>query len=139
MICPRCGSDQVITINSRPTQKMTQTWRRKKCLKCNFIFTTHEKIDLSQITVIKKDGRKVKFSRAKLYSGIYQVVAGAKKVDRGKAGVTAEKITQEIEKIILLRRDEKIESQKIYRIVLEYLKPRYKGHYLRYLAYFSGN
>ena len=139
MICPKCGGDQVITTNSRPTQKMTQTWRRKKCLKCNFIFTTHEKIDLSQITVIKKDGRRVKFSRAKLYSGIYQAVAGAKKFDRGKAGVLAEKITEEIEKIIILRKDEIIESQKIYKLVLDYLKKNYRGHYLRYLAYFGKN
>lgn len=139
MICPNCGFDQVITTNSRPTRKMTRTWRRKKCLKCGFIFTTHEIIDLSHITVTKKDGRKVRFSREKLYSGIYHIVVAGKKIDRGDAGVLADNITQEIEKEIILSRRQNLKTKEIKKLVLAYLKPRYKDHYLRYLAYFGSN
>ena len=139
MICPNCGLDEVITTNSRPTHKMTRRWRRRKCLKCGFIFTTHEIIDLSHITVIKKDGRKVRFSREKLYSGIYHIVVEEKGIDRGDAGVLANNITQEIEKEIILSRRQNLKTKEIKKLVLGYLKPRYKNHYLRYLAYFGSN
>jgi transcriptional repressor NrdR len=116
---------------------MTRTWRRKKCLKCGFLFTTHEIIDLSHITVAKKDGRKVRFSREKLYSGIYHIVVSGKKMDRGDAGTLADNITQEIEKEIILSKKQKLKTKEIKKIVLSYLKPRHKSHYLRYLAYFG--
>jgi len=137
MICPLCGSDQLTVTNSRSTKGDTQIWRRRNCLKCGFVFTTHEMIDLSHLIVIKRSGRKVKFSRAKLYSGIYHAVVGAKKIDRGDAGELAEKIMGEIEKIIIKLKKKKIGTKEIKKIVLDYLKNRYRGHYLRYLAYFG--
>lgn len=137
MICPKCGCDQLITTNSRPTSKNTQTWRRRQCLKCHFTFTTHETFDLSHITVIKKNKKKVKYVRAKLYSGVYTAIAGAKNMDRGNAGLLAEKITQELEMEILLQGLLEISTKQIKKMVLSYLKTRYYGAYLRYLSYFS--
>jgi len=137
MICPKCGNDQLITTNSRPTSKNTQTWRRRQCLKCRFIFTTHETFDLSHLTVIKKNGKKVKYIRAKLYSGIYEAYSSLKKMDRGDAGLLAEKATQDIERDILLSGIIQIKSLQIKKMVQNYLKSHRYGAYLHYLSYFS--
>ena len=89
MICPFCSSNQISVTNSRPTNKGTQIWRRRKCLKCQEIFTTREKIDISYVVVEKRDGRRVEYSHPKLYSGIYHSFVGRKKIDRGEGTVGA--------------------------------------------------
>jgi len=137
MICPNCSSEQLFVSNSRPTRKNTQIWRRRKCLKCGFIFTTNEKINLNHITVVKKSGKRVRFSRAKLYSGIYHVVVGGKKIDRGDAGLEAEEIMEKIEEIITLMKKRELSTEEIGDIALSVLKTKNQGAFLSYIAYFK--
>ncbi len=137
MICPFCHSDQLIVTNSRPTGGGLEIWRRRKCLKCRGVITTHEKIDLSCIVVIKRSGKRVKYNRAKLYSGIYHAIANTKKLDRGTAGDLAEKVMRDIEKNIVSLKVREIKSTEILKIVARVLKASYPDSCLRYLAYFS--
>ncbi|HAP37654.1 hypothetical protein A2574_02685 [Candidatus Shapirobacteria bacterium RIFOXYD1_FULL_38_32] len=137
MICPNCNSEQLFVTNSRPTRKNTQIWRRRKCLKCGFLFTTNEKINLNHITVIKKSGKRVRFSRAKLYSGIYHAIVGGKKMDRGDAGVEAEEIMEKVEEKITLMKKRELSTAEIGDIALSVLKIRNQGAFLSYIAYFK--
>ena len=137
MLCPGCGSDQIAVSNSRTTSRETQIWRRRKCLRCGFIYTTHEKIDLTHITVIKRSGRKVKYIGAKLYSAIYSAVAGQKSLDRGDAGVMAEKFFQKVEEKLTLLRKKEISTSEIGDIVINIIMAENAGAALRYLAYFK--
>lgn len=137
MICPFCNSDQTFVSNSRSTGQNTQIWRRRKCLKCLSVFTTHEKIDLSSIIVIKSDNRHQKFSKNKLYSSIYNAVIGEKKIDRGTASEITNKIMEKVELKIILLKTKTITTKQIKKIVLEILKKDYPSSYLRYLAYFQ--
>lgn len=137
MKCPFCEKDQLIVTNTRPTNHNLETWRRRKCLHCNEIITTHEKIDLSCLTVVKRSGQRVKYNRAKLLSGIYQAVAATKKMDRGTAGDISEKIMQEVEFKILSQKNKEIRSSEIFKITVEVLKERHPDSCLRYIAYFS--
>lgn len=139
MKCPFCDSDQLIVTNSRPTKGEMVIWRRRKCLHCGGLLTTHEKIDLSYIVVIKRSGKRVKFNRAKLYSGIYQAVSATKKIDRGTAGDISEKLTQLIEKEIVGLRVKELSSEEIFNISTNVLKNDYPDSCLRYIAYFSKN
>ena len=98
MECPFCQSNQTSVSNSRPTMNNSQIWRRRKCLKCKELFTTHEIIDLSHLVVVKKNGNKEKYSRVKLYSGIYNATVSSRPTERQKL---VEKITRKVEKEIL--------------------------------------
>ena len=137
MKCPFCDADQLIVTNSRPTNSDLEIWRRRKCLSCGGIITTHEKIDLSYITVVKKSGKHVKYNRAKLYSSIYHAIAGAKKMDRGTAGDISEKLMQRIEKDILALRQKEITSADILNLTANEIKKDYPDSFLRYIAYFN--
>jgi len=137
MICQNCGSDQLIVTNSRSTNHDTQIWRRRKCQKCNFVFTTHEKIDLSQLIVIKKSGKRVRYVAMKLYSSIYNAVVNGKKVDRGDAGVIAQNIFFKVEEDIILRKTKSIKTSEIGNIVLKNISSNNLPVWLRFFAYFK--
>jgi len=128
-----------VVTNSRPTCGGVEIWRRRKCLRCKEKITTHEKIDLSYIVVIKRSGKRVKFARAKLYSGIYQAVAETKNLDRGTAGEMAESVLKDIEKRIIDLKTKELETTKILTITSQVLKNTYFDSYLRYIAYFGKN
>lgn len=132
MKCPYCHSLQLSTVNSRPTNSDTQTWRRKVCANCNEIFTTHEIIDLSHLVVIKKSGKKEKFSHAKLFSGIYGASIGYKGPNREEV---VDRITSEVEKKILFLKKKELASEEIAKVVLTELKERQIGTFMRFLAY----
>ena len=139
MNCPFCGSDQIRVTNTRLTKKETETWRRRFCGKCHEAFTTYERIDLSYLKVIKNDGRKVYYNRAKLFSGIYHCAINLKGVDRGDMGTLAEAITSQIERKILLLRSKLVSTEQIFEIASEILEKSHQGVYLHYLAYFRGH
>src|SRR3989338_627899 len=119
MECPYCHALQTEVTNSRPTLSETQIWRRRKCLKCLEVFTTHEMVDLSHLVVIKKSGKSEVFNRSKLYSGIYGATIGSKTPDRER---TVEKITREVERELLFLKRKRIISIDISDIFLNKLR-----------------
>lgn len=135
MECPFCGSTQVMVTNSRPTISNSQVWRRRKCSKCKGLFTTHEIIDLSHLVVVKSSGKKEKYSRVKIYSGIYSSMFATSPSQRQKL---AEKITGRVEKEILLLKNKEISSKRIAEIVLSILKKMSPGAFLAFLTYYKG-
>jgi len=132
MECPYCHKQQTFVTNSRPSKGNAQIWRRRRCQYCGEIFTTHEIIDLSHLVVVKKSGEKERFSRVKLYSGIYGATIGSKLPNRE---FVVDKITREVEKRILSLKKKCISSQEISDIVLVSLKKLSPTTFLRYLAY----
>ena len=66
--CPYCGRQESKVIDSRSLHEGVR--RRRECLACNARFTTYERVQPHDIFVIKKDGRREKFSREKLLLGI---------------------------------------------------------------------
>ena len=132
MECPYCHRQQTFVTNSRPSKGNAQIWRRRKCQNCGEIFTSHEIIDLSHLTVIKKSGEKERFSRVKLYSGIYGATIGFKLPNRE---FIVDKITREIERNILFLKKKLIPSNEIANLVLENLKKTSPPIFLRFLSY----
>ena len=70
MKCPSCGYIENKVIDSRMNREGDLIRRRRECLQCNDRFTTYEKIELTMPLVIKKDGRRESFDKAKILSGV---------------------------------------------------------------------
>ncbi|MBJ6986831.1 MULTISPECIES: transcriptional regulator NrdR [unclassified Devosia] len=66
MRCPYCSNDDTQVKDSRPTEDSGAIRRRRVCNACGGRFTTFERVQLRDLTVVKKSGRKVPFDRDKL-------------------------------------------------------------------------
>ncbi len=132
MYCPFCNSPNTKVTNSRLTKNNSQVWRRRKCLRCHEPFTSHELIDLSHLMVKKKSGKIQKYSRMKLYAGIYGATISSKTPNRE---YIVDKITREAEQQILALKKKQISSVEIANIVMGILKHVHPRTFLRMLAY----
>ena len=70
MKCPFCGHAEDKVVDSRESREGDAIRRRRECLKCEKRYTTYERIDEVPYMVIKKDGRREKFDRQKVLSGL---------------------------------------------------------------------
>ena len=70
MKCQYCNFEETQVIDTRETENLEVTRRRRECLKCSKRFTTYERLEEADIMVVKKDGRRERFSRQKVLSGI---------------------------------------------------------------------
>src|ERR1700757_1012129 len=117
MKCPFCRQDTTEVYNSRSTKFGTQIWRRRKCLSCHESFTTYEAPDLGFLKIIKKTGKKQRYSRAKLYSGIYGAFLSIPAKE-----TTVDAVTDTIEAKLLDTRKAELTSSEVATIVLTTLK-----------------
>ena len=72
MKCPYCGFAQDRVVDSRESKEADSIRRRRECERCEKRFTTYERIDEIPYMVVKKDGRRERFERQKLLSGLMQ-------------------------------------------------------------------
>ena len=70
MRCPFCGHEDTQVKDSRPTEDSSAIRRRRFCTNCGQRFTTVERVQLRELTVVKSDGRRVAFDRDKLARSI---------------------------------------------------------------------
>jgi transcriptional repressor NrdR len=70
MRCPYCGFTQDKVIDSRESKDADSIRRRRECERCTKRFTTYERLDEIPYMVVKKDGRREKFDRQKVLSGL---------------------------------------------------------------------
>src|ERR1022692_5227239 len=70
MKCPYCGFAEDRVVDSRESKEADAIRRRRECEGCNKRFTTYERIDEIPYMVVKKDGRREKFERQKVLSGL---------------------------------------------------------------------
>jgi transcriptional repressor NrdR len=70
MRCPFCGNEDTQVKDSRPTEDSSAIRRRRSCTACGARFTTFERVQLRELTVVKRSGRKVPFEREKLERSI---------------------------------------------------------------------
>src|SRR5690606_6827300 len=66
MRCPSCGNEDTQVKDSRPTEDNSAIRRRRSCPGCGGRFTTFERVQLRELTVVKKNGRRTPFDRDKL-------------------------------------------------------------------------
>jgi transcriptional repressor NrdR len=71
MRCPFCGADDTQVKDSRPTDDRSAIRRRRFCPNCTARFTTFERVQLRELTVVKKNGQREPFDRDKLARSMY--------------------------------------------------------------------
>src|SRR5262249_43030379 len=92
MRCPSCNSLDTQVKDSRPTEDSSAIRRRRLCLACGFRFTTFERVQLRELVVIKRNGRRVPFDRDKLARSV--------EIALRKRNVDPERVEQTISKIV---------------------------------------
>ncbi|HLK23196.1 MAG TPA: transcriptional regulator NrdR [Caulobacteraceae bacterium] len=70
MRCPFCGHEESQVKDSRPTEEGAVIRRRRLCPNCDARFTTFERVQLRELTIVKRSGRRVPFDREKLVRSI---------------------------------------------------------------------
>ena len=83
MRCPFCGSDDTQVKDSRPTEDNATIRRRRYCTSCGSRFTTFERVQLRELTVVKKDGDKAPFDRDKVMRSL-KIALRKRPVDEDK-------------------------------------------------------
>jgi transcriptional repressor NrdR len=120
MRCPSCGSLDTQVKDSRPTEDSAVIRRRRVCLTCNFRFTTFERVQLRELTVIKRNGRRVPFDRDKLM----------RSVEPERIEQMVSKIVRELES----QGEAEISSEAIGEIVMEHLRELDDVAYVRFAS-----
>lgn len=74
MRCPFCGNEDTQVKDSRPTEDGTAIRRRRLCSACGGRFTTFERVQMRELTILKKGGRRAPFDRDKLARSIFMAL-----------------------------------------------------------------
>ncbi len=132
MRCPFCGSDDTQVKDSRPAEDAAAIRRRRSCPACGNRFTTFERVQLREITVIKTDGRRVPFDRDKLARSI-RVALRKRPVDEDRI----ERIVNGIQRRLETEVDSEVSSRQIGEIVMETLKDVDQVAYVRFASVYK--
>lgn len=118
-------------METRDSEDLTVTRRRRNCPTCEKRFTTYERVETVPLTVIKKDDRRETFDREKLRMGIRRA--------SGKTAVTAadvDRIVDEVERELIGGDTTEMSSKKIGELVAKRLKKLDKVAYIRFASVF---
>ena len=132
MKCPYCHNSDTEVIETRDSEDLTVTRRRRSCPKCGKRFTTYERVETVPLTVIKKDERRETFDREKLKRGIWKA--------SGKTKIKAEdvdRIVDEVERELIAGDSTEVPSKKIGELVAKRLKKLDKIAYIRFSSVFK--
>ncbi len=131
MKCPFCDSEITKVVDKRDNKEDKSTRRRRQCLRCAKRFTTYERIESLDVSVIKKDGSLEKFDSQKVIKGIKKAVNEEKVSDED-----IELFAEEIEKLVL-NSEEAITTKEIGLKTLAWLKERDPLAYIRFASVYK--
>ncbi len=132
MRCPFCGNPDTQVKDSRPAEDGNAIRRRRQCPSCAARFTTFERVQLRELTVLKKSGRRVPFDRDKLNRSI--------QLSLQKRNIEPDRVEQMISGIV--RRLEssgepELTSDRVGELVMETLKNLDTVAYVRYASVYK--
>jgi transcriptional repressor NrdR len=129
MKCPYCGSDDTQVKDSRPAEDSAAIRRRRSCPGCGARFTTFERVQLREITVLKSDGRRAPFDREKVARSI-RVALRKRPVGEDRI----ERIVNGIQRRLETEAESEVTSRQIGEIVMETLKEVDEVAYVRFAS-----
>jgi transcriptional repressor NrdR len=129
MICPFCGHREDKVIDSRESKEGDSIRRRRQCLACERRYTTYERCDEVPYMVIKKDGRREKFDRQKVLSGLLRA-AEKRPISMGKLA----ELVDGIETLLLENPEREISTTLIGEQIMERLRGLDKIAYVRFAS-----
>ena len=129
MRCPFCGHDDSQVKDSRPTEDNSAIRRRRQCEACGGRFTTFERIQLRELTVVKSEGKREPFEREKLERSL-SVACRKRPVDASQIEKLASGIQRQLETL----GESEIESKRIGEFVMAGLKALDSVAYIRFAS-----
>jgi transcriptional repressor NrdR len=129
MRCPFCSATEDKVVDTRPSDNDQIIRRRRECVGCGRRFTTYERIEEVLPLVIKKDGRREPYDRAKLMAGLKKACN-----KRPVAMETLEKTLDEIERSLQEMGEKEVPSTKIGDAVLAKLREIDEVAYVRFAS-----
>ena len=129
MKCPKCTHEDSKVIESRDAGEGDSIRRRRECLKCNYRYTTYERVERPNLAVVKKNGERELFDRHKLAAAILRSVGKFLRSD-----VEVEEIVSFVEDELHASGSGEISSKQVGDIVLEELARRNEVAYVRFAS-----
>jgi transcriptional repressor NrdR len=132
MKCPVCYFQDTKVVDSRVASDGLSIRRRRECLKCGYRFSTYEEVEILDLTIVKRDGRKETYVRDKLIKGLRRALE--------KRPITEEKfkkLVSLIERDLQVMRKNEILSDQIGQIVMKQLKKIDQVAYIRFASVYE--
>ena len=129
MKCPFCNHIEDKVVDSRESREGDAIRRRRQCLGCERRFTTYERIDEVPYMVIKKDGRREKFDRQKVLSGLLKACE-KRPVSMGRLA----ELVDQVEAKVTDSADREISTIEIGEMLMEVLRDLDKIAYVRFAS-----
>ena len=129
MKCPYCGFTQDRVVDSRESKEADSIRRRRECEGCNKRFTTYERIDEIPYMVVKKDGRREKFDRQKVLSGLLHACE-----KRPVSALKLEQIVDETEAYVVDSPERERSTSEVGELIMSRLKDIDTVAYIRFAS-----
>ena len=129
MRCPACNYKETKVNDSRVSADGSNIRRRRECCKCGFRFSTLEEIEILDLVVVKRDGRRESYNREKITNGLRRALE--KRSYTNEAFIS---LIHSIERDIQKKRKHEIKSEEIGEIIMNRLKSFDKVAYIRFAS-----
>ena len=132
MRCPFCGNEETQVKDSRPTEDNASIRRRRFCTACGQRFTTFERIQLRELTVVKRSGRRVPFDRDKLMRSVQHALR--------KRPVEPERLERNVNALVRnleSQGESEVPSEMIGELVMQMLRSLDKVAYVRFASVYK--
>jgi transcriptional repressor NrdR len=127
--CPACGKDDDRVVDSRSARDGMAIRRRRECGACNERFTTYEAVDRKEILVVKRDGRRVQYERAKVVGGVARACE-KRPVSLEQMEAVADAVERELEATM----QPEVPAQRIGELVMDRLREVDEVAYVRFAS-----
>ena len=132
MKCPVCLYQDTKVVDSRVASDGLSIRRRRECLKCGFRFSTYEEIEILDLSIVKRDGRKEVYSREKLVKGLKKALE--------KRPVTDDrfkKLVNSIERDLQVLRKSEVTSNQVGQLIMKHLKKVDQVAFIRFASVYQ--
>ena len=132
MRCPFCGHDDSQVKDSRPTEDGASIRRRRQCEGCGARFTTFERVQLRELVVVKKGGRREPFEREKLERSV-AIACRKRPIDNARI----ERLVSGIQRQLETQGETEVVADTIGQMVMEGLKALDPVAYIRFASVYK--
>ena len=129
MFCPFCGNEETQVKDSRPAEDGSAIRRRRLCGKCEARFTTFERVQLREITIVKRNGRRSIFDRDKLQRS-FDIALRKRDVNGDDVARVINEIVRKLETYV----DWDVPSEHVGELVMGALQKLDQVAYVRYAS-----
>lgn len=131
MRCPFCACDTTKVVDKRDNREDSSTRRRRQCLRCGKRFTTYERIEKMDVSILKKDGSLETFDINKIVKGIKKAIN-----ENTISSQEVEDFAEGVERYVI-NSEEPVTSKEIGKMILDWLKTKDPLAYIRFASVYK--